>query len=314
MQETHNSNREPSNSPITISQFKVLLERYARDANKANHPVHPFFEDLAFNTVKNYKHGSRILLEAAETEFPIQYGEQREQLNAGHAQRIVDNLIADRGPGAARAAVACMGSILSYMILYTRLSTSTYNAFDYVKMPQGNMIGAWIEDQISEHMSVNAGGLTKFLTCLLLDTGQRLSDAIRIAPQNVKDGKITLVQQKTGKTVVLPITERLSDWFEFLRSDSDQTPYIAGFVAQPCESKVRYFYQKECENYGIKPLQLHGLRKSAVIRMIESGATLFEVMAVTGHKSVSSLKHYMDGYDQIAAAERAFAKVEARGK
>jgi hypothetical protein len=307
-----------NSSPLTIIQFKHLTERYARDADKAAHPAHPFFQDLAFNTVKNYKHAAKILGEAADTCFPLEYGGQKDQLSSQAAQRIVDEIIADRGPGAARCAVASMGSILSYMILYTSLSTSTHNAFDYVKIPAGKMIGAWTKEQIEEHENCQ-NWLVRFLTVLLLDTGQRLSDAIKITPRHLlkKDGedwKVCLSQQKTGKTVVLPVTDRLRKFFQVFASTTESKPYISYLVANPTENNVRYFYQKACEKAGITPLPLHGLRKSAVIRMIESGATVFEVMAVTGHKSVSSLKHYMDGYDQIEAAERAFAKVELRGK
>lgn len=324
----HVTRTAPNNFPLTVIQFKHILDVYHRDSDKSAVKQHPFFEDLAFNTVKNYRHAAKILREAADACFPLEYGGQTEQMSASHAQVIVDHIIAERGPGAARCAVASMGSILSYMILYTSVSTSTHNAFDYVKIPKGEMIGAWTKEQIEQHLSADTGGFVSLLVLLLYETGQRLSDVVDIGPDNIKrqpvergaqgTGEfIRLTQKKTGKEIVIPVSTSLSLIlgkekqylkYQYLKYSGRSGPFL-GQCAVPCnENSIRYFYQKECRRLGIEPLCLHGLRKSAVIRMIEAGATVFEVMAVTGHKSVSSLKHYMDGYSQMDAARAAFEK------
>lgn len=315
----HEQQREPNNKPLTIIQLKHVLGVYHRDSDKSAVKVHPFFEDLAFNTVKNYRHSAKILHETLDELYPLEYGAQTEQFSPGHAQSIVDSIIADRGPGAARCAVASMGSILAYMILYTRISTSTYNAFDYVKIPKGEMIGAWTKEQISEHISadVREGTFMKVLVMLLYETGQRLSDAIDISSDSIKtDGNgnryLSVCQKKTGKNVIIPLSHDLSRTLGYVKqyiAPTESRKFLSCFVMPPYnENSVRYFYKKECDRLGIQPLPLHGLRKSAVIRMIEAGATVFEVMSVTGHKSVSSLKHYMDGYSQMESARRAFEK------
>ncbi|OYW72928.1 MAG: hypothetical protein B7Z37_23530 [Verrucomicrobia bacterium 12-59-8] len=313
----HTTRTEPNNRPLTVLQFKHVLEIYNRDSDKAAAKVHPFFEDLAFNTVKNYKHGSKVLLESMNEVCPLEFGGQNDQLSPAHAQAVVDSLIAERGPGAARCAVASMGSILSYMILYTNVSTSTYNAFDYVRIPKGEMIGAWTKEQIDQHLSADprAPNLLRTLTLLLYETGQRLSDVVWLSHGNSRKiiineketAALFLKQQKTGKDIVIPVSNVLANELG-LALRFGNPPFLGRFVENLSENNVRYFYQKECRRLGIEPLPLHGLRKSAVIRMIEAGATVFEVMAVTGHKSVSSLKHYMDGYSQMESARRAFEK------
>ena len=311
---------EQNHKPLSIVDFEGLLLYYNKDSDKSAEKVHPFFEDLAFNTVKNYKHSSKVLAESLRECFPPT-SDRRRQLTPADAQQIVDNIVADRGPGSARVAVSTVGSILSYMILYRPVTTSVYNAFDHVKIPKGEMIDAWTDAQIKQHTSTGSEFLVTLVT-LLLETGQRLSDIVDLRWPQIEYNlaskewtKIYIVQKKTGTKVSIPVTKELNKILRTLNVLIKHGQH-AGKVLLPVwgldrsitEDAVRYRYKTICDAFGIPPLQLHGLRKSAIIRMIDGGATLFEVMSVTGHKSVSSLRHYMEGYDKVAAAERAFAK------
>jgi hypothetical protein len=48
------------------------------------------------------------------------------------------------------------------------------------------------------------------------------------------------------------------------------------------------------------------LRKCAATRLADAGCSLHQIMAVTGHKSMSSVKPYTDRADQARLAREAF--------
>ena len=59
---------------------------------------------------------------------------------------------------------------------------------------------------------------------------------------------------------------------------------------------------------GLKNCPLHGLRKSCARRLAEAGCPPHEIMAITGHKSLSEVARYTQAADQRRMAERAIAR------
>ena len=57
-------------------------------------------------------------------------------------------------------------------------------------------------------------------------------------------------------------------------------------------------------------LVFHGLRKSAVCKLLEAGCTHKEVAAVTGH-SLGQIEYYSRSADQLRLNEAAMRKMEA---
>ena len=53
---------------------------------------------------------------------------------------------------------------------------------------------------------------------------------------------------------------------------------------------------------------MHGLRKLACSRLAEAGASVFEVQAVSGHRSLSEVSRYTKAASQVALARSAMAK------
>jgi hypothetical protein len=53
---------------------------------------------------------------------------------------------------------------------------------------------------------------------------------------------------------------------------------------------------------------LHGLKKSALRRLAEVGATAHELMAISGHKTLAETQRYTDAADKTRLANSAMAK------
>jgi integrase len=68
----------------------------------------------------------------------------------------------------------------------------------------------WTEAEIAQYEAKHPiGSQARLAFALALYTGQRSSDLIRMGRQHVKDGKISVVQQKTGARLWIPIHPEL---------------------------------------------------------------------------------------------------------
>ena len=84
---------------------------------------------------------------------------------------------------------------------------------DVRKIPtaKGEGYHSWTESEIAqfEHRHP-VGSRARLAFALLLYTGQRRSDVVRMGHQHIKDGGICVRQQKTGREVWIPVHEALA--------------------------------------------------------------------------------------------------------
>jgi integrase len=121
---------------------------------------------------------------------------------------------------------------------------------------------------------------------LLLSTGQRRSDAVRMKWSQF-DGEIIEVphQQKTNEYVAIPCHHRLRSVLstlprrsEYILTGERGTPY---HHPQSLAAAVR----RQLHALGIRGYSVHGLRKNAAKALAEVGCSVSEIMAVTGHRT-----------------------------
>ncbi|MCW5729275.1 MAG: tyrosine-type recombinase/integrase [Alphaproteobacteria bacterium] len=82
-------------------------------------------------------------------------------------------------------------------------------------------------------------------------------------------------------------------------------PYTAaGFGAR---------FREWCDEAGLPARRgAHGLRKAAARRLAEAGASVHEIMAVTGHRTLGEIERYTRAADRRRLAEQAIAKTRSR--
>ena len=133
------------------------------------------------------------------------------------------------------------------------------------------------------------------VVALALYTGQRQGDVIRMRWNDIADGLIHVRQGKTGKQLWLPLHRDLTDVLAGIerRAVTDVTtlkgrPWSSnGFQASWADLMRSPAMAPARE----QRLVFHGLRKSAVLRLLEAGATDAEVGAITG-QSRQMVEHY----------------------
>ena len=117
---------------------------------------------------------------------------------------------------------------------------------------------------------------------VLLYTGLRRGDAVRLGRQHVKDGVATIVTEKSAGTieVSIPILPMLEATLK--AGPCGDLAFIAGESGRPL-SKESFGneFRKACRAAGV-PGSAHGLRKVAATRAANNGATVAELEAIFG--------------------------------
>ena len=141
---------------------------------------------------------------------------------------------------------------------------------------------------------------------LLLLTGCRKGEILRLRRDEVKDDRLELTDSKTGPRTVLlnaaaqAIVER--------RMAQDNSPWVFPSVRNPLRSRCRnlslwYAVRREA---GIGDVRLHDLRHTVASQAAMNGVPLPVVARLLGHRNVRMTMHYAHVGDREieAAAER----------
>ena len=154
------------------------------------------------------------------------------------------------------------------------------------------------------------GTRARLAFALALYTSQRSADLIRMGKQHVRDGKISVVQQKTGTRIWIPVHPQLRAILD--ATQSDHLVFIATDYGRPyAHSKSFGNAMREwSKEAGLTGCPLHGLRKACARRLAEAGCTATEIMSITGHKSLTEAERYVKAANQKTMAEAAMEKIQ----
>jgi integrase len=150
-----------------------------------------------------------------------------------------------------------------------------------------------------------------------LYTGQRQGDVLGMMRNHVRDGEINVVQEKTGKRLWIPLHRDL-------RMVQAQMPLVSTHLLASSRGRpwtsdgFRASWQTEMQRrifgpFGNAGLVFHGLRKSAVVFLLEAGCTTAEVSAITG-QTMEMVEHYAKQVNQQKLARTAILKWEKAGE
>lgn len=144
---------------------------------------------------------------------------------------------------------------------------------------------------------------------VLLYTGLRRGDAARVGNQHVdEDGIISIVTEKTGTPVVIPMLTVLQRGL--LAGPRGRDSWIIGprgksFVK---EAFGNAFRGRQC---GRREESAHGVRKIAATIAAENGATEAELDAIFGWTGGRMSAHYTRAADRAKLAKRAAEKLKS---
>lgn len=172
---------------------------------------------------------------------------------------------------------------------------------------------SWSEDEIAQYEARHPlGSRARLAVALLLYTGQRRSDVIRMGRQHVRDCRISVVQQKTGARLSIPLHPRLVEAMD--ASPSDHLTFITTEFGKPFTAAgFGNWFRDRCREAGLpEGCTAHGLRKAAARRLAEAGCSPHEIAAITGHQTLREVERYTRAADQTRLASAAFARIGDR--
>lgn len=145
---------------------------------------------------------------------------------------------------------------------------------------------------------------------LLLATALRKGDVLTVGPGNRKGNKLTLHHSKNDSGTTVTIGPAL---LKALEGIDGEGPYIQTIHGEPYTSTGFYnWFKRACVKAGIGHCSPHGLRKAMSRRLAESGATIMEGRAVTGHKTDKEFLRYAESANKVVLADRALANLHDR--
>lgn len=172
----------------------------------------------------------------------------------------------------------------------------------------------WTEEDIDKFYAAHPEGSRARLTLdLLLYTGQRRSDIVRMGRQHVRGEVLVIRQSKTGTEVSIPVKGRFKALIDAL--PRDRLHFIVGATGKPLtpESFTNWF--RDCVKDAGLPLGLspHGLRKAVCRRLADAGCTAHEIMAITGHQNLKEVSLYTKAADRARLANSAMDSISSFG-
>lgn len=164
----------------------------------------------------------------------------------------------------------------------------------------------WPEDLVEAFRSTTTGRAALVFE-LLVGTGQRIGDVLRMQWGDVKGDAIHLRQSKTGAALIIPLTQRL-------RAMLEATPktglyIVAGDHGRPVSYRAAHdAIMKVRKKIGAEAFDIHALRHTTAHELAALGCTDAEIAAITGHTSAASVRRYSAAAAQARRARDAQKK------
>lgn len=147
---------------------------------------------------------------------------------------------------------------------------------------------------------------------VLLYTGLRRGDAVRLGRQHVRDGIATLRTEKSqGQIeVTIPLLPPLLE--ALAAGPTGDLAFICGASGKPLtKESFGNLFRKACNAAGIRK-SAHGVRKIGATRAANNGATVAELEAIFGWTGGNMASHYTRNADRSRLAREAIGKLVNR--
>lgn len=209
-------------------------------------------------------------------------------------------------PATANNMLRCLGSMISWGI---ERGYRKDNPVQHVRQfPSGDGYAPWPWEAIEAAKSTLRPDLWHAVA-LALYTGQRLADVLAMRWSAIGASGISVRQGKTGKLLLIPIHRDLKSVLDSVPRNA--VTVLTTLRGTPWTGDGFQASWRKCRPEALDGLVFHGLRKSAVVMLLEAGCTDAEVASITG-QSRQMVEHYARLVNQERLARTAILKWEAQ--
>lgn len=222
-------------------------------------------------------------------------------------------LMASRTPGAANKLRKALRAMMRHAVAIGMRADDPTADVKAIRVKTGGF-HSWSDAEIAQFEACHPiGSRARLAMALLLYSGQRRGDIIRMGPQHIRNGVLHVVQEKTAVELVIPVHPELATIIA--AAPSGHLTFLATKSGRPFEaSRFSHWFREECDKAGLGHCSAHGLRKAAARQLAEAGCTAHEIGAITGHASLTELVRYTKAADQRRLADAAMAKARTSSR
>lgn len=196
-----------------------------------------------------------------------------------------------RTPGAANLFLAVFSNLMDLAVDNDFRTTNPCTGLKPLKTGEHK---AWPEPVLIAALEAEDDRV-RLLAHLLFYTAQRINDVLRITWSDVRDGKVRVFAQKQQRQLEFPIHKRLAA--ELARTPKRGIRVVSKEDGSPLsETIARDTLKAFAAAHGAIRVP-HGIRKNAVITLLEMGNTIVETAAVSG-QSLKVVEYYARQRDE----------------
>jgi enterobacteria phage integrase len=287
--------RVPMADETKAGTFARLITDYCRSAAFANlKPSSQKLYRLVLDRIAE-RHGHRLVRDARRSD----------------ARKMVEEI------GAAKPAMANITrAVLRLLMQYAVDAELRHdNPVAGLKAYRTGTRHTWTDDELSRfEQRWSLGTRERLAFALLLYTGQRAGDVVKMRRSDVADGLIRVIQEKTGTELSIPLHPALIAAIK--AAPAKGVMLIGDANGRPVRrATLTLLMKKAVELAGLRTRCLpHGLRKAMMRRLAESGSSAKEIAAISGHRTLKEIERYTAAADQVRLSKAAMAKLRGDKK
>jgi integrase len=234
-----------------------------------------------------------------------------ERFRAEHGHRMVKdlqtthvrNIIGAKAstPEAANNRLKVLRVILNFAAGEGKIANNPALAVKRYKK-RGEGIHTWAEAEVTQFQAhYPIGSKARLALELMLSTGQRRGDIVKMGRQHVEGDCIAVRQEKTDEPLLIPIDAPLAA----VLPRTNMTFLLTEFGKPFTAAGFGNWFRDRCNEAGLPQCSAHGLRKLAATRLADAGCSSEQIKAITGHRSDSALAPYIRRANKARLARQA---------
>jgi integrase len=244
--------------------------------------------------------------------FRAQHGDKRVALL--RREHILKMLGAIGKPSAKRHWLKAIRGLLRSAVPGMRRDDPTEGIAN-IKLLKSKGHHTWTDDEIDQYRAHWPLGTQQRLVMeFALETASRRGEVVRLGPQHVKNGRIRIERTHGSNDVDIPMSPELQ-----AACDAMPKAHLTYIVTAYGKPRSKYGlgndFAKWATEAGVPAhCRMHGLKKGGMRRLAEAGGTAHELMAISGHRTLSEVQRYTEDANRKLLADTGMAKKRTPGE
>ena len=244
--------------------------------------------------------------------FRAQHGDKRVALL--QREHILKMLAAIGKPSAKRHWLKAIRGLMRVAVPTMRKDDPT-EGIAGIKLPKSKGHHTWTDDEIEQYRAHWPLGTQQRLVMeFALETASRRGEVVRLGPQHVKNGRIRIERTHGSEDVDIPMSPELQ-----AACDAMPKAHLTYIVTAHGKPRSKYGLGNDFAKWATEAglpayCRLHGLKKGGMRRLAEAGGTAHELMAISGHKTLTEVQRYTKDADRKKLADFGMAKLQGQSE